>query len=174
MNPVCPYCSVEIEGTDPNQVTCSTCGAAHHGECWEENAGCTVFGCASAPEEGPTVTVNESDLAAASSLPSAPATVATSNTTTLSLGGYNFAPLPPRAGIPRYPIDSKNRTTYILLGIFLGIFGAHNFYAGYKGRAIAQLCITLLTLFFGAIVSWIWAVVEVCIVDRDSRNIRMI
>lgn len=168
MNPVCPYCSVEIEQTDPNRVACSTCGAVHHGECWEENAGCTVFGCASAPGEGPTVTVNESDLATAAA---PPAQVAAPP---LSFGGYNVAQHAVPAGIPRYPADSKNRTTYILLGIFLGIFGAHNFYAGYKSRAIAQLCITLLTLFFGAIVSWIWAIVEICIVDRDSRNILMI
>jgi TM2 domain-containing membrane protein YozV len=62
----------------------------------------------------------------------------------------------------------------MLLGIFLGCFGAHNFYAGYTARAIAQLCITICTLFFGAIVSWIWAIVEVCTVERDSRNIYMV
>ncbi|MBI1787945.1 MAG: TM2 domain-containing protein [Acidobacteria bacterium] len=68
----------------------------------------------------------------------------------------------------------KNRVAYILLGIFLGFFGAHNFYAGYTARAIAQLCITICTLFFGTIVSWIWAIVEVCTVDRDSRNVYMV
>ncbi len=70
-------------------------------------------------------------------------------------------------------IRSKNRTSFILLGVFLGAFGAHNFYAGYKGRAITQLAITLCTVFFGSIISWIWAIVEVCIVDRDARDILM-
>lgn len=43
-----------------------------------------------------------------------------------------------------YP-ESKSGIAYALLAWFLGIFGAHNFYAGYTRRAIAQL---LLTVFF--------------------------
>ncbi len=33
----------------------------------------------------------------------------------------------------------RRRTTAGLLGVFLGLFGAHNFYLGYKGKAICQL-----------------------------------
>ena len=73
-----------------------------------------------------------------------------------------------------YPTPPKSRAAYVVLGVFLGIFGVHNFYAGYIGRGAAQLCITLCTFFFGAIVSWIWAIVEVCIVDKDSRNVYMV
>ena len=61
-----------------------------------------------------------------------------------------------------------------ICGVFLGMFGAHNFYAGYTKRAVAQLCITLCTLFVCGIVSWIWAIVEVCTVEQDSRNIYMV
>jgi TM2 domain-containing membrane protein YozV len=93
----------------------------------------------------------------------------------LSLGGYNPPPLPYwQPPIQAYPSPPKSRTAYILLGIFLGIFGVHNFYAGYTGRGAIQLSITISTLFFGAIVSWIWAIVEVCIVDRDSQNVYMV
>jgi len=93
----------------------------------------------------------------------------------MSFGGYNRpAPAQLPAGAPVFAAAPKNRITYILLGIFLGIFGAHNFYAGYTGRAIAQLSITLCTFFFGSIISWVWAIVEVCIVDRDCRNIQMV
>ncbi len=61
----------------------------------------------------------------------------------------------------------------MLLGVFLGMFGAHNFYAGYTGKAAAQLVITLATCFWGGIISWIWAVVEVCTVDQDANRVTM-
>jgi TM2 domain-containing membrane protein YozV len=172
VKPVCPYCTTEIEEADPNRTICPTCTAPHHGDCWEENGGCTVFGCASAPGEGPTVVIGPSDIADAITPPPPPPPPRNFGLP-LSLGGYNVTPPYRPANVPVYAALPKNRVTFILLGIFLGIFGAHNFYAGYTGRAIAQLCITLCTLFMGAIISWIWAIVEVCTVDRDSRNIYM-
>ncbi len=62
----------------------------------------------------------------------------------------------------------KDRVTFILLGVFLGMFGAHNFYAGYHKKAAFQLCITLLTCFYGTPVSWIWAIVEICVIKADA------
>ena len=60
---------------------------------------------------------------------------------------------------PQYgDYQRKNKATAALLAFFLGGFGAHNFYLGYTGKAIAQLILTL-TL-FGAIISGIWAFVE--------------
>ena len=69
-----------------------------------------------------------------------------------------------------------------LLAFFLGFFGIHNFYLGYKGKAIAQLLITIsgfliliagiatfdiavmLTMTAAAIVLWlsvwVWAIIE--------------
>ena len=32
---------------------CPECGIPHHAECWEENGGCTTFGCRAAPHRGP-------------------------------------------------------------------------------------------------------------------------
>jgi len=66
----------------------------------------------------------------------------------------------------------KSRTSYIVLGIFLGALGIHNFYAGYTGRAVGQLCLTVLTLGYLGIVSWIWAIIEICIVEKDSTGLR--
>lgn len=66
---------------------------------------------------------------------------------------------------------SKSRQVYVLLGIFLGIFGVHNFYAGYIQRAVSQLCLTVLTCFYGAVVSWIWAIVEVCTISKDYDGV---
>lgn len=66
----------------------------------------------------------------------------------------------------------KNRMTFIMLGIFLGVFGAHNFYAGYRRKAVAQLCISVLTLGFASPMSWVWAVIDVCTIDRDHKGIK--
>lgn len=89
-------------------------------------------------------------------------------------------PVPPTRGVyaPIRPQDlfpqtqpSKSRQVYVLLGIFLGIFGVHNFYAGYIQRAVSQLCLTVLTCFYGAAVSWIWAIVEVCVISKDYDGV---
>lgn len=40
----CPYCKTEIKEGDEVQV-CPECGIPHHAACWEENHGCTTFGC---------------------------------------------------------------------------------------------------------------------------------
>jgi TM2 domain-containing membrane protein YozV len=86
-------------------------------------------------------------------------------------------PNPPRPAAyayaaPVYGSTHKSRTSYIVLGIFLGAFGIHNFYAGYTGRAVGQLCLTVLTLGYLGIVSWIWAIVEICTVEKDSTGLR--
>lgn len=65
----------------------------------------------------------------------------------------------------------KSRLAYILLAIFLGYLGIHNFYAGYKGKAIAQLLITVLSLGMLSFVSWIWAIVEICTVNKDAQGV---
>lgn len=70
----------------------------------------------------------------------------------------------------------KSRLSFILLGLFLGGFGIHNFYAGYSGKGIAQLLLNLF-LFWTIVVPigiGIWVIVEVCTVDTDSNGMRMI
>ena len=79
-----------------------------------------------------------------------------------------YQPYAPPLGYGR---SYKSRTTYIVLGIFLGALGIHNFYAGYVGRAVGQLCLTVLTLGYLGIISWIWAIVEICIVEKDSTGL---
>lgn len=41
---ICPFCKTEITETDAVKV-CPACGIPHHEGCWEENHGCTTFGC---------------------------------------------------------------------------------------------------------------------------------
>jgi TM2 domain-containing membrane protein YozV len=65
----------------------------------------------------------------------------------------------------------KSRTVFVLTGIFLGVFGVHNFYAGYTKKAVWQLLLTLFTCFYGSIISWIWAIVEICTVKQDADGV---
>lgn len=81
-----------------------------------------------------------------------------------------YAPLRPQ-DLSQGTQSRKSRQVYVLLGIFLGVFGVHNFYAGYIQRAVSQLCITLLTCLYGAVVSWIWAIVEICVINKDAEGV---
>jgi len=78
-----------------------------------------------------------------------------------------------RVGVPAsYPFNpsAKSRTAFILLGIFLGGLGIHNFYAGYAGKGVAQLLITLLTCGLAGFITWVWAVIEVCTIQVDATG----
>lgn len=56
--------------------------------------------------------------------------------------------------------SSKSKVTAGLFGIFLGVFGVHNFYLGYTGKAVAQLLISILSCGILAVVSEIWGLIE--------------
>jgi TM2 domain-containing membrane protein YozV len=73
---------------------------------------------------------------------------------------------------PIPPGEPKSRTTFIVLGALLGALGAHNFYAGYRKKGLAQLAITVFTLGFGSPMSWIWAIIDICTVSQDSKGVQ--
>ncbi len=68
--------------------------------------------------------------------------------------------------------NAKERVAYVLLAIFLGNLGIHNFYAGYTSRAVTQLLICLLTCGIGGIATWIWAIIEAVTVEQDAKGVR--
>jgi TM2 domain-containing membrane protein YozV len=198
-DPACPYCRMLFDEASPPRIFCTACGMPHHEDCYLENGGCTVFGCKRAPADDPKLQVSQSDLSAISmpvqsyipvmqqpvpvqpyqpsrysgplglsqAAAAAPARIAatTPNPSQQMPASYTYA------AMPVYGRSHKSRTTYIVLGIFLGAFGVHNFYAGYTGRAVGQLCLTVLTLGYLGIVSWIWAIIEICIVEKDSTGL---
>jgi TM2 domain-containing membrane protein YozV len=189
---VCPYCRTNIAAGD-EPLICEGCGVAHHADCYAENGGCTIFGCSKAPADEPKVSVSTPELTVASKPPPArverrlppppppgvtppPATAAdlqhVANRVVPSIfGGFagedNTTPV--EEAVVREP---RKRTTYIVLGALLGAFGAHNFYAGYHKKAGIQLGITLLTVGFGSPMSWLWAVIDICTIDRDVRGVQ--
>ena len=69
----------------------------------------------------------------------------------------------------------KSRLIYILLAIFLGGLGIHNFYAGYKKKAITQIlcvfpgCLLVIPVF----VAMIWVLVDICTVTHDADGIAL-
>jgi TM2 domain-containing membrane protein YozV len=70
----------------------------------------------------------------------------------------------------------KKMNFFAVLGLTLGFAGAHNFYAGYWGTALAQVLLTAVTvtLGFGIFAAWLWALIELLLVHTDRRGVRMI
>jgi TM2 domain-containing membrane protein YozV len=189
---VCPYCRTKTVAEDV-PVVCEGCGTSHHADCYAENGGCTIFGCSKAPGDEPKLSVSTPDLAAVPATPTTvvgtrlpppppPGVVASSATTQELRDAANrvvpsmfggFAGQDAVAPIEQTEIrEPKHRTSFIILGALLGAFGAHNFYAGYYKKAGIQLAITLLTLGLGSPMSWMWAVIDICTIDRDNRGVQ--
>ena len=61
---VCPFCQTEITAGAEVKV-CPVCGIPHHKECWNENKGCTTFGCSEQNYEEDGVNANEDSPAEA-------------------------------------------------------------------------------------------------------------
>lgn len=82
---------------------------------------------------------------------------------TNQMGGY-VAPSVPKSSVPQFGEKTrtvgkeKSKTVAIILALFLGFLGAHNFYMGYTKKAIIQLILTI--TFIGMYVSGIWAFIE--------------
>lgn len=74
----------------------------------------------------------------------------------------------------RSPNPPKSRVAYILLGLFLGGLGIHNFYAGRPNRALGQLLTTLLAgwLIFPLFAVFIWCIVDICAITTDGDGVR--
>jgi TM2 domain-containing membrane protein YozV len=67
---------------------------------------------------------------------------------------------------------AKSRGVFIILGLFLGLLGIHNFYAGYYRRGVWQIVLTVLlcwTIVVPIGVA-IWVIIELCTVTDDADN----
>lgn len=54
---LCPYCRCNILDSELYQV-CNSCKTPHHQDCWEENKGCTIYGCNQAPPEEEKISIH--------------------------------------------------------------------------------------------------------------------
>ena len=69
--------------------------------------------------------------------------------------------------------QAKSKVAFVLLGVFLGSLGIHNFYAGRTKQGVIQLLITLISMGALSLVSWIWAIVDICTVSADGNGVPM-
>ena len=78
----------------------------------------------------------------------------------------------PAASAATYQTQTKSRVVYILLAVFLGFMGTHNFYAERYKIAVRQCLITAFTfwLIAPAIIIWLWALYEVWDVKTDAQG----
>jgi TM2 domain-containing membrane protein YozV len=85
------------------------------------------------------------------------------------------------SGIPRISNASasqivvragKSRGLFIILGVLLGLFGIHNFYAGYYGKGVLQLLITITwgMIYIGIIITGTWVLIDLYTVRRDANG----
>ena len=81
-----------------------------------------------------------------------------------------------KAPVMRSAAERKSHVAYILLGLFLGGLGIHNFYAGRYNRALGQLLTTLLTgwLIFPLLAVGIWVLVDVCAITTDGDGVKFV
>lgn len=65
---------------------------------------------------------------------------------------------------------AKSRARYILLGVFFGTIGAHNFYANRFIRGSLQSLLTLSTIWFryAILAAWLWSLIEVMVEKKDG------
>jgi TM2 domain-containing membrane protein YozV len=103
----------------------------------------------------------------------------------------NMPPPPPPFGATMYPPGMYpagrparvSRLIYVILAIFLGSFGVHNFAAGHTNTAIIQLIVSLVGILltpctFGITAlaplgMFVWAIVEAVTVTKDADGIPM-
>jgi TM2 domain-containing membrane protein YozV len=207
---ICPYCRAPVDEQQDEMLVCPACGTPHHADCFHENGGCTVFGCASAPPAEPKLSIGAPDLNSPQPAPAtmtvnraapppppplsppppppwpqAPAATDFYTPPLFSSTGYNSGTRNPPVAQPRIApnphfvdphfmepgLNARNRTAFMLLGVLLGAFGAHSFYAGSIKKGFLQLAITVLTLGLAGFMVWIWAVIDICTITTDSDGV---
>lgn len=62
-------------------------------------------------------------------------------------------------GAPVYNLP-KSKVAALLLALFLGCLGIHNFYLGHTGKGVAQLLISVLSCGWGTLITGPWALIE--------------
>jgi ribosomal protein S27AE len=73
LDELCSICQNLIEGHD-RKIVCGKCGLPFHEECWQENLGCSAYGCANvdALRSGPDIRIGNAPPAPVAALPPIP------------------------------------------------------------------------------------------------------
>lgn len=67
---------------------------------------------------------------------------------------------------------AKSRGIYIILGLFFGLLGVHNFYAGRFARGVWQLLCTMVLGWFivGLLITAVWVIVDLITIKTDGAG----
>ena len=57
-------------------------------------------------------------------------------------------------------MEQRSVGVFVAFALLLGCLGAHRFYAGRNGSAVAMLLITVFTLGIGAVVTLPWSIID--------------
>jgi TM2 domain-containing membrane protein YozV len=71
--------------------------------------------------------------------------------------------------------SDKGRTAYVILGLFLGVLGIHNFYSGHWPFGVIKLVILVVLgwLFgIGFFINAVWSLYEICTVTKDAKGLK--
>lgn len=154
----CPYCGDPIA---VGATTCTTCGQP-----LTDAAGQPMRN--TAAQQMPTM-----DTATAFAPPPVQQQVPPVYVSTQQQNGYAYqnGAMPQQNMSYAYaPSQQKSKVAAGILGIFLGMFGVHNFYLGRAGRGVAQLLLTLLSCFILSPITEIWGLVEGILILSGSIN----
>ncbi len=68
--------------------------------------------------------------------------------------------------------SAKSRGIYVILGLFCGLLGVHNFYAGRLGIGVAQLLLTIILgwVVVGLVITAVWVLIELFTVTKDGAG----
>jgi TM2 domain-containing membrane protein YozV len=95
------------------------------------------------------------------------------------------APAPTAANLkpaPTVPVTAatstsrpRHRWIFVALGLLLGFFGAHDFYAGHwiRGAVLLIAALVLWRLDWGIVLPWLWAIGEIILTKFDGKGRRM-
>ncbi len=82
-------------------------------------------------------------------------------------------PLPGGLAPPRPASAAKSHALYVVLALFIGSFGIHNFYVGRSGRGMVQMLITVCSFGLLVWVVWIWSFIDVLTVTTDGDGVAL-
>ncbi len=68
-------------------------------------------------------------------------------------------------------MSDKQRFIYIILALFLGFWGVHNFYIDEVKKGIIQLILTLLVV--TAFITFIWVIIDIITVKTDADGLKL-
>ncbi len=88
------------------------------------------------------------------------------------VNNYNFSQ-PPTPYSYQGPVvygPPKSKVVGMLLAFFLGALGIHRFYLGHNGTGLAMLLITVCTCGYGAVITGIWALVDMVLIGTGTLN----